>query len=274
MPAALNELGVRDVLAPLRTRSGDLRRPLPNGDSVILYPFIEGESGKDIGLSDEQWRRFGAALRAVHGSGLETRFRGLLSRETFALPSAALVRQLSALVRETEFESHAAQAFASFWRDHQARIDAMLDRAETLGHFLQAKPFENVLCHTDIHAANILIGDDGRIWLIDWDAPLIAPRERDLLFVIGSRIARAVEPFQEDLFFEGYGPTAIDRDALIYYRYERIIEDLGEFGRSVFLAPDLSEVMRESEAAFGRSFFARGADLDRAETVSRTCWPR
>ena len=274
VPAALNERGIHDVLAPLRTRSGHLSRRLPNGDSVILYPFIEGENGKIVGLSNEQWREFGEALRDVHASGLEARFRDLLPRETFALPSAALVRQLSALVRETEFESPAAREFAAFWRDQQPRVDAMLNRAESLGRALQAKPFDLVLCHTDIHAANILVGDDGRIWLIDWDAPLIAPRERDLLFVIGSRIARAVEPFQEDLFFEGYGPTEIDRDALIYYRYERIVEDIGEFGRSVFLAPDLSEAMRESEAAFGRSFFAHGADLDRAETVPRTCWPR
>jgi hypothetical protein len=60
---------------------------------------------------------------------------------------------------------------------------------------------------------------------------------------------------------------------LVYYRYERIVEDLGEFGRSVFLDPDLSEQSRQAEADLAMSFFAPGGDIDRAESVPRTRWP-
>ncbi len=270
VPRALVDLGIRNVLAPLRTRSSNLWCPLDGyaGYSVVLYPFITGENAMVVGLSDDQWREFGSTLQAVHASGLAERFRGRLPVETFSLPSAALVRQLLTLTDGVRAEGDAAAQFAAFWRERAEQIQHLLARAEELGTRLRSKSFEYVLCHADIHAANILVGDNGRIYLIDWDGPLIAPRERDLLFVVGSRIARAVEPREEGLFFEGYGPAEIDPVALVYYRYERIIEDIGEIGKSVFLDPSLGERARAEEAELAMSFFAPGGDIDNAETVS------
>ena len=275
VPRALIDHGINAVLAPLRTRTSELWASLDGQDkcSVVLYPFIPGENAMLAGLSDDQWRAFGAALQAVHSSGLDARFRDALREEDFALPSAALVRQLLFLVGHADFESMAARRFAQFWRDHSDRIRKMLNRAEDLGAALKSRAFDLVLCHSDIHAANILVGDDRRIWLVDWDMPIIAPRERDLLFIIGSRIARTVTPREEDLFFEGYGPVEIDAEALTYYRYERIVEDLGEFGRHAFLTRDVSEESRAREADLGRGFFEPGGDIDRAESVSRSRWP-
>jgi spectinomycin phosphotransferase len=204
VPRALIECGVPNILAPMRTRTGALWRPLGVGnDTLVLYPFIRGQNAMDIGLSADQWREFGASLRAVHDSDVAAAFRDHLRTEDFTMPSAALVRQMQTVAENTEFESPAATAFAVFWREHAARIDTLLVRAESLGRTLQERSFQTGLCHSDIHTANILVGDDGRIHPIDWDNPLIAPRERDLLFVIGSRIARTVEPEDEAAFFAG-----------------------------------------------------------------------
>ena len=269
VPRALVDHGIRNVLAPLRTRSSELWCPLEGypGYGVVLYPFVSGENAMVAGLTDDQWQEFGSTLRDVHSSGLGERLRGRLPVEAFSLPSAAPVRRLLALVEETSFESAAATRFAAFLREHEGDIHRVLTRAKAMGRSLQTKSFEYILCHADIHAANILVGDDGRIHLIDWDEPLIAPRERDLLFVVGSKIARAVEPREEALFFRGYGTVEIDPDALGYYRYERIIEDIGEFGKSVFLDPNLSERSRAEEVELTMSFFEPGGDIDRAETV-------
>jgi spectinomycin phosphotransferase len=270
VPQALGELGIRNVLAPLPTRSSNLwcRLDCYTDHGAVLYPFVGGENATVAGLSDDQWREFGSTLRAIHASGLGERLRGRLPVETFSLPSAAPVRRLLMLVDETEqFEGCAAARFAAFWRTRAGQIRRMLARAEALGRSLQTRSFEHVLCHADIHAANILVGDDGRIRLIDWDGPLVAPRERDLLFVVGSKIARTVEPREERLFFEGYGPIGIDPDALVYYRYERIIEDLGEIGKSVFLDPSIGEQAKAEEAGLAVSFFAPGGMAESAETV-------
>jgi spectinomycin phosphotransferase len=126
-----------------------------------------------------------------------------------------------------------------------------------------------VPCHGDIHAAKILGERRGGIWLVDWDAPLLAPRERDLLFVVGSRIARTVTPCEEALVFTGYGPVEIDADTLVSFRYERIVEDLGTFGERVFLDPDSSEAIRSDEGRPAMGLLAPDGDLGQAETVDR-----
>ena len=270
VPRALIDRGVPNILAPVRTRSSALWQPLAGspGSTVVVYPFIRGENAMNAGMSEEQWRQFGSTLRAVHDGGVGEAFRDRLREEDFALPSATLVRQMLTVAETEAFESPAAARFAAFWREQAGRITAMLDRAESLGRALQAKSFDLVLCHADIHAANILVGADGAITLIDWDGPMRAPRERDLLFVVGSVIARAVQPREEAWFFAGYGPVEIDPDALVYYRYERIIEDVGEMGRSVFLDPQRGEAARQEEVDLATSFFAPGGDIDRAEKVS------
>jgi len=267
IPRALLDLGVRNVLAPVPTRSAALWCALDDA-AVVLYPFIDGDNAMERGLTDEQWREFGATLRSIHDSGLDERFRGVLPRESFALPAAAVARQMFAEAANARGESAAAARLAAFLQERAGQIDDIVARAEGLGARLRARPFASVLCHADIHAANILVDEGGQIHLIDWDNPLIAPRERDLLFVVGSRIARDVLPREEVLFFAGYGPVAIDTDALIYYRYERSIEDIGEFGKSVFLDARLSEERRAEEAALLMGYFAPGGFLEPVETVN------
>lgn len=275
VPAALVDLGVPNVLAPILTTASDVSCrfvDVANGPTVVLYPFIRGQSAMVSGLSDAQWRTFGATLRTVHDTGTGRGWQVGLRVDSFDLPSASQVRDLSTLVGGTAFEDPVASRLASFWRDRAGRIDDLIGRAETLGAALRGRSSERVPCHGDIHAANVLVAVDGSIRLVDWDAPIIAPRERDLIFVVGSRIAREVTPREEDLFFGGYGPVEIDPDALAYFRYERIVEDLGEFGRSALLDLSRAAATRSEEADQAMRFFAPGGDIDRAEVIPRRRW--
>ena len=273
--SALTDLGTPNILSPLRTKSGQLWGPVGDdaGRSVVLFPFIDGQDAMTAGLTDDQWRAFGRTMRAIHESGLGERFRDQLRVERFDLPSAALIDTVTTAVNEWCFVSPAAERFAAFWRTHLDRTRQIVERAMELGQSLANTPFELVLCHADVHAANVLVGKDGALRVVDWDGAMIAPRERDLLFVVGSRIAREVLPREEALFFEGYGETVINPDALRYFRYERIIEDIGEIGRSVLLTPERSEEGREAEARLARGFFAPGGDIDRAEHVEHVRLP-
>jgi spectinomycin phosphotransferase len=266
VPRALLEAGVPGILAPIRTLTGELTHALPNGPTLVLYPYVAGRNAMVAGMTRDQWRAFGTTLREVHDSGLEERFAGSLPAETFALPSAALVRQVLEQARSVAWPSLAQKRLATLLRDESTTIEAMLTRAVGLGETLRGRTFDHVLCHADIHAANILVTDDGGIVLVDWDGPMRAPRERDLLFVIGARIARTVTPQEEAWFFEGYGPVPVDPEAIVYYRYERILEDIGEIGRSVFDG-DTPETSRAPQVALAATWFDPGGDIEAAEAV-------
>ncbi len=227
VPHALVQAGIPNVLAPITTRDGTLSVRL-DGRTLILYAFVRGQNAVDIGLTDEQWRTFGRTLRAVHDSGLERRFADRPPVEAFSLPAAgAPVRRALELAEQVPPDAGpAAIGLAGFLRDNAERIRGMLAPAEELARGLRDGALPRVLCHADIHAANIVVTDDGGIVVIDWDGPMIAPRERDLVFVIGSRVARPVEPDEEERFFEGYGAVAVNPEAIVYYRYERIPTDV------------------------------------------------
>jgi spectinomycin phosphotransferase len=267
VPRLLREGGVTNVVAPLPTLSQTLWCAL-DGYSAILYPFIEGENAKIVGMTGSHWLEFGAAMRAIHSGEWAAKLQGCVPVETFSLPCRSLI-QRGLAAAGGDFESPAARQMASFWRDRAEQIETLTLRAEELGRRLQSKRFELVLCHADIHAANVLIGRDGGVHLVDWDGPLIAPRERDLLFVVGSRIARPVEPRQEALFFQAYGSVDVDWMALAYYRYERALEDIGERGVSVFFDMHLGEASREIQTRDFLRSFGPGSMVESAQEADR-----
>jgi spectinomycin phosphotransferase len=107
----------------------------------------------------------------------------------------------------------------------------LVDSAEELSKKIQPDLDKYVLCHSDIHAGNILVANEESIYIIDWDEPMLAPKERDLMF-IGGGIGNVWNKNHEiHYFYEGYGKANVDKIMLSYYRHERIVQDIAEFGQ-------------------------------------------
>jgi spectinomycin phosphotransferase len=265
VPAALADEGVPNVPGPIRTADGEPWAATALG-AVVAMPFVDGRAAVDVGMGDDAWRAFGSTLRAVHDSGLEERFAERLRTDRF--DGFAALDAVRAVDRaDRHHEPAAAKAFAEMLLAHRPRIERMARRMNELGGRLRDRSFARVLCHADIHAANILVRDGGGISLVDWDGPMIAPRERDLLFVIGSRIARRVKPHEEAWFFEGYGDVPVDGEAIVFYRYERILEDVAEFAREVLDEPSTTDAARLAHTALVDGFFAPDGIVQTAESV-------
>ena len=106
-----------------------------------------------------------------------------------------------------------------------------------------------VVCHADIHTHNVLLDGDGRLYIVDWDETLLAPKERDLMFVGAGIDGPKYGPRETALFYQGYGDVSPDPLAIAYYRIEWGVQDLGEFGREILSADDVGAETKADAAA-------------------------
>jgi spectinomycin phosphotransferase len=134
-----------------------------------------------------------------------------------------------------QYSDPVSRQAAEFLLSVQAEVRILVARTDSLAQRLQNRPLEWVVCHADAHAANLLIDDRGKLYLVDWDDLIYAPKERDLMFPGGAQgfIGRSLEE-EQALFYQGYGLVEVDSDALAYYRCERIIQDIWEYCEQIF----------------------------------------
>jgi spectinomycin phosphotransferase len=232
VPAFLKAQGIQSIIAPLQTRARGRWANL-SGYKMILYPFIEGKNGYQVDLSDRHWLEFGAALKSIHSTEVSSELAAMVPRESYSGRWRELVKEYQAQAEKDAFEDPIAAKLAGFMKPKRGEISHLVERADQLSLALQDRSIEFVLCHSDIHAGNILISENDAFYIVDWDNPIYAPKERDLLLIGGN--AGWNDARQVDLFYQGYGETEVDGMALAYYRYERIIQDIAAFCEQLFL---------------------------------------
>jgi spectinomycin phosphotransferase len=234
LPAWLRAQGIAPIIAPLPALDGRLWAEL-DAWKVLLYPYIKGQDGYAVELSPRQWREFGAALRQIHAARPPAQVLSRLPVEDYAPIHRETTLEYLRRVETESFSDPIAARAAAFLREKQAEIRALVERTADYARRMRAAPRELVLCHTDLHAGNLHITPGGDFYIVDWDQPLLAPRERDLMFIGGGQGFRGMIPRAErELFYPGYGAVDVDPAGLGYYRCERIVVDIADFCRQIF----------------------------------------
>jgi spectinomycin phosphotransferase len=257
IPRYLQDHGVAHLVAPISNAAGAVWSEL--GDfKLILYPFVEGRTGTDAGLAEQHWVALGKTLRQVHTLPLPPDLAAQVRQETYTPDWIEVVKSLDAAIGSRAFADPLEQALAAFWKAHRAEIRLLVERAETLGRRLREAALPWVLCHADIHTWNVLIDPAGGMWIVDWDEVTLAPKERDLMFVVGGISAELVGSRAEAWFFQGYGETDVNPLALAYYRYAWAVQDIGGFSEQVFLNPEAGDETRRDAVEKVSSLFRPG----------------
>ena len=234
LPEYMHAQGIREIIAPLPAQKGKLWGEL-GAFKVILYPFVEGTNGYEARLSESQWIRFGKALKAIHTLRVPEAIRGQIQRETYPPAARQSVRKILEKIEHGAFEDPIAAQAAAFLQSNASVILDLLMRADSLAAVLQTCSEEFIVCHSDLHAGNLLVDADDNLYIVDWDNPILALKERDLMFVGGAQFGADRTPQEEQaLFYGSYGPIQLNPTALAYYRYERILQDIAAFGEQLF----------------------------------------
>lgn len=220
LPGFLRARGLRQVVAPIggtAHRFGDYR--------LLLYPFHDGGSLWSRGLTDHQWVAYGAFLRDLHAVTPSAHVASVLPAETSRPAVAGRLRTLGA-------RAGASDILAPFWRRYGAALLRSAETVDDLG--ARVRPAGHVICHADIHPGNLIADGGGPLHVVDWDAPVLAPPERDLMFVHSRDFGdHPADARRAELFRRGYGPREPDETLLAYYRDERRLDDVAAFLGSI-----------------------------------------
>lgn len=263
VPKYLADLGVKQVIAPLSSNTGELWANLASF-IAILYPYVEGSNGVEVNLSDQQWIEFGTFMKKFHSIDFPPNITSGIPQETFSSKYRETVKAFLLHIENNVFDESIAKKMALFLKSKKSEILKLVENAENFAITLQKYPLEKILCHADIHGWNIIIDKETALYIVDWDTLIFAPQERDLMFVGAGIWKSGRRPREEELlFYKGYGPTEVNQDAICYYRFERIIEDIGEFCKYIFLSNNGRDD-RMQALEYLQSNFLPGGTIERA----------
>jgi spectinomycin phosphotransferase len=263
VPLFLKSHGMDAILAPLANKAKQYWTDF-GAYTIIVYPFVRGRNGFDVELADRHKRSLGEALRKIHSAKIPPELESAIPRENYSSEWRERLTDLQRQAENTVFDEPVAAKLAAFMKTRRNEIRHLVGRTEELASELSARAMEFVLCHTDIHGGNILIRADGQppmLYIVDWDNPLLAPKERDLMFVGGGIDTLWKSKQDESVFYEGYGKENIDFTAMAYYRCERVIEDLVAYGEQLLFS-DEGGADREQAYRWFTSNFEPGSTIE------------
>jgi spectinomycin phosphotransferase len=260
VPQQLWREGVPNVLPPLVTQNQTLW-VREHGWTWCLFPYVQARMAVETGLTHSQWSMLGITLKRIHGTTMDPDVSRLVPTESYRPSRYNVLLRLADACLEGSEDPLMAE-FCALWNSQLEAIAELRRRCQAFAGELKSEPRPLVLCHADFHVWNILVSQEGETWIIDWDETTMAPKERDLMFVVGSIGRDLVSHGQAHSFLQGYGSPNVDDLALAYYRCAWALQDLAAYGEDIFFSPRLSEESRHKSLETIRTMFEPGNIVD------------
>jgi len=219
--------GIVNIAHPIPTTHGQMRIQIRDFQ-IALFDWISGRTAQERKLTDEQLGRLGALLARIHGS--KTTIGEYPVKENFEIPfKNRLLAIFDAISKITGDSTKYRAKLKLFLEPHRQKFAQELETLEKLQRKVRSMNFEFVNCHGEPSPGNVLSSDNGDIHLLDWDDPIFAPKERDLLF-----FNENIEPVMK-----GYSvfsnDNIIDQDVLEFYGHMWNLGEIADYsGKLLF----------------------------------------
>jgi hypothetical protein len=231
----LGRNGISDILKIRKTLQGELYSMFDQG-VLGLFDFVEGENTEEY-PSEMLFSRL-ASIYKLTGEGLP------IERERFGTDIVETFRGMLACLESSVTES--ARRIRGSVTMHAERIAHCERRLSLFSDRCRHNLADFHITHGDAGGNCILDGDN--MTIVDWDAPLMAPIERDAWFYM--REPNLIETFNHVLQSNGIH-YALDSNRLCYYAYFSFFYYLTEYikayrfieieNKRAILAEDMAE---------------------------------
>jgi spectinomycin phosphotransferase len=247
------EIGLSNIINPIKTINGRLYHKI-SFLYVILFPYINGQSGWDISFTKDQFNEFGQFMHRLHSVKLPNEHIHLLPAETYSQKCGKMVKKYLKDMKNKMYDNSVIIDFFYILKNNENTIIRMIGFLENMIQRNIGKNKGLCLCHGDIHAGNIFI-EENKFYVVDWDTIIMAPKEKDLMFIGGGIGSKWNKDEEIEYFYKGYGKElGIDKDLIKYYRYERIIQDIYEFYQQIIDIETTEEKRKECLKSFKETF--------------------
>ncbi|MEM7015797.1 MAG: phosphotransferase [Pseudomonadota bacterium] len=213
------------------------------GLDIIIQPFIHAQPLMFLTNIDKTafHRQVGQAAAQLHQLSTDI----TLPIENFDRFQAETRKLLAA-------ESN--PGYSQIIAPNKALISTLLNTTEALGETLRAQQYDYVVCHGDLHDANVLIDKHDKLFIIDWDTAIRAPRERDLMFFVG-------ESWGE--YMSGYGSTKVEQQLMDYYHLEWALQEIADYGSRFLFDEHFDKAGKADALQQFFDLFEQGGDVKR-----------
>jgi len=209
-----------EIVSPIPQTNGELSSTF-FGYTLAVYPFIDGRTQHERGISPQELEQIGRFLGRLHNSN---RVDTLSTDELDISLALSLEKHLSGLESGSRNLNRELQkTLIHFLKKNRVILQNSLDTLQTLKKQLPKSKRKMVVSHTDLSPGNILFTPSSNIKIIDWETIQLSLPEQDVNLFSDTQHLRHFLPS----YIEATD-NALDIQAFAFFKYRWDLEGFAE----------------------------------------------